>query len=720
MSLAVALPLIGDRTQEETITVSANTAPAVTYINQEDSEGNFYFKNKSVLIDADSEGPKGIRFNFGVQNPDITSERWMDNELDQVNFKWTIYRSSEGDGKISTGGHLAQYSLYCAIRFVNGRAKAHWGHKYHGSDFLASDSSNSNNATAVNKSPSENVKTYPEQATYGTITNPVDKYMPEGVVINGESGVYQDYEVTYDYEYNNSTLIFYTEANDESMFGIDLLYQGNYDASYFVTMQYEYMNYTHTEESWFGLVKEDKFKEIRGALSTESHSTRTILSDIEANGRWDVDFDEYGTKEDAILTNLYNILHAKKTVISFSWLTPLYGSVNGLPIETPFATKKTVKGLEVYLYDDGALRHNDVLAQINQQAERLAQIETGKTEGAEFEKAKKFYETINTFDCFEGLPGEAHYDVQKELLPTTTQNQDENDVYHYEAVYLPSVHLRLRMSNGTSVTSPDCYIDINTSFTKGVCENLGGITVAGLSESQESKLQDKLYAYFLNNIYTDYNINPDIKADDIYGFWGSFVLPETYFLSDIITNEQMKGLTVISANVQQSVSEINALLANTGRNIVSQVWQWLAGLSNAGTNNATLYIFYADPTSKNFGYTATGSFKAEDEGNNTLENVVEDEVDKINEEGLFEYFVSKIFGASFKDIIDGTANTALLMSRVLSIGMICLLIYALSKLLKPFAEAREKAHKRRQDNRRYKKNVKKEREAKKQAKKKKA
>jgi hypothetical protein len=48
-----------------------------------------------------------------------------------------------------------------------------------------------------------------------------------------------------------------------------------------------------------------------------------------------------------------------------------------------------VKGLEVTLYSDETLRHSDVLVQINQQAARLAQIETGKTEGADYNKAKK-------------------------------------------------------------------------------------------------------------------------------------------------------------------------------------------------------------------------------------------------------------------------------------------------------------------------------------------
>lgn len=719
MSLSIMLPLAdmdytAAKGQREMITASANTAPDVTHINQTDADGNFYFKNKSVLIDESSALPKGIRFNFGVSDTDVLGSRWMNNANDEINFKWTIYRSAEGDNNISTGGHLAQYSVYCAVRYVDGKTCAYWGHKYNGSDFLASDSQNANNATGAVKEASKNVQTYPNQKEYG-ITKNVGTTFPRNWAINEDRDVWLDYVITYNTDYNNSSLIFYTKENDEPMFGIDLLYQENYDTSYFVTMQYEYRNYTHMEYEWWDLFKQEgkpQHEETRGGLATLACSTRTILRDIEANGRWEVDFDEYGSKETEILANLYDVLYAKKATISFSWLAPLYGKVNGIPVETPFATKKTVSGLEVYLYGDGALRHNDILSQINQQAARLAQIETGKTEGADFEEVKKFYETINTFNCFVGLPGEAAYDVQKELLPTTTQNQDDKEIYVYEAVYLPSMHLRLRLSNGTSATSPDHYIDINTSFTEGICKNLEGISVAGLDESQEGALKDKMYAYFLNNLRTDYNIPSDIKSDNIYGFWGAFVIPETYFLTDIITDKQIKGLSYMSAHIQQPISEINKILANTGKNIFSRVWNSLvSGLDNLGTNNATLYIYYADPTSKDFGWVATGSFEDKDEDKNTVQNVIDDEVEKLTEEGVAEYLFSKLFGVSLKDLINGAADTSALISRVGSIVLVILIAMLFWKLLKPLFAEREKAHKRKADNLKWKNAAKKERDA---------
>ena len=724
MSLSIILPLTDFTAQKELgemITVSANTAPDVTHINQKDADGNFYFKNKSVLIDESSALPKGIRFNFGVSDADILGERWMNHEHDEINFKWTIYRSAEGDNNISTGGHLAQYSVYCAVRYVDGKTKAYWGHKYHGSDFLASDSQSANNATGAVKEASKNVQTYPNQKAYG-VTKTAAGYMPTGDVINGDKDVRLDSEITYSADYNHSSLIYYTKENDEPMFGIDLLYQENYDTAYFVTMQYEFKNYTKTVYEWWDFFKENgkpKHEETRGGLATAACSTRTILRDIEANGRWEVDFDEYGSKEAAILDNLYKVLYAKKRTISFSWLAPLYGKVNGIPVETPFATKKTVSGIEVYVYGDGALRHNDILSQINQQAARLAEIETGKTEGAEFEEVKKFYETINTFNCFVGLPGEAAYDVQKELLPTTTQNQDDKEIYVYEAVYLPSMHLRLRLSNGTSATSPDHYIDINTSFTEGICKNLEGISVAGLDSTQEGQLKDKMYAYFLNNLRTDYKIPSDIKSDNIYGFWGAFVIPETYFLDDIITDKQIKGLTYMSAHIQQPVSEVNAILANTGRNIISQVWNTIvSGINNWGTNNATLYIYFADPTAKEFGYVATGSFAEEDEGNTTVENVADDiidwageEIEKASEEGIFEWLAEKFFGVSLKDLINGVADTTALISRVGSIVLVLLVAAVFWKLLKPLFAERQNAHKRKADTLKWKNAAKKERDA---------
>ena len=184
-------------------------------------------------------------------------------------------------------------------------------------------------------------------------------------------------------------------------------------------------------------------------------------------------------------------------------------------------------------------------------------------------------------------------------MGATVSHFDKNSMNVYEAVYLSSIGMKSATEDGHY---EDYYIGLGQTFDEFVDDfNGDNIFDAGLFE------------YMLNDIHIAYPVTEGYEGDEIYGFWGCFVIPETMNMNTIWGQffQIDPAITGVGKTYEVygnvTVGEYWNLLGNYEYNWAQQIFQVVTyGTTQWLTFKAKYVMYYAKSYVTSGGYDESG------------------------------------------------------------------------------------------------------------------
>lgn len=184
-------------------------------------------------------------------------------------------------------------------------------------------------------------------------------------------------------------------------------------------------------------------------------------------------------------------------------------------------------------------------------------------------------------------------------MGATVSHFEKNSMNVYEAVYLSSIGMKSATEDGHY---EDYYIGLGQTFDEFVDDfNGDNIFDAGLFE------------YMLNDIHIAYPVTEGYEGDEIYGFWGCFVIPETMNMNTIWGQffQIDPAITGVGKTYEVygnvTVGEYWNLLGNYEYNWAQQIFQVVTyGTTNWLTFKAKYVMYYAKSYITTGGYDESG------------------------------------------------------------------------------------------------------------------
>ena len=184
-------------------------------------------------------------------------------------------------------------------------------------------------------------------------------------------------------------------------------------------------------------------------------------------------------------------------------------------------------------------------------------------------------------------------------MGATVSHFDKNSMNVYEAVYLSSIGMKSATEDGHY---EDYYIGLGQTFDEFVDDfNGDNIFDAGLFE------------YMLNDIHIAYPVTEGYEGDEIYGFWGCFVIPETMNMNTIWGQffQIDPAITGVGKTYEVygnvTVGEYWNLLGNYEYNWAQQIFQVVTyGTTQWLTFKAKYVMYYAKSYVTTGGYDESG------------------------------------------------------------------------------------------------------------------
>lgn len=247
-----------------------------------------------------------------------------------------------------------------------------------------------------------------------------------------------------------------------------------------------------------------------------------------------------------------------------------------------------------------------------------------------------FYSTSMSYHVLAKAVGKRDFRVFSNDAYTFEYDKGSNT---FNAVYEPFIWIKGRTEDGNDI---DCYAGTNVTFA----DYYKPFVDTGVI-SQEAYEQ-----YYNANILSKYPQLMGTKREELYGYWGYIVLPETHSFNTAIVD-----LLNVDATYSGAVSNIHfttdinynqyrTLLNEFGYTFLERVWNTVFSAITEQSFKAENYIFYCDPNSSK-AYINENAGKTFDDDDSVFVNEVEN--------------VAVNAGEGLKDILndvkDGFKNT---------------------------------------------------------------
>lgn len=206
-------------------------------------------------------------------------------------------------------------------------------------------------------------------------------------------------------------------------------------------------------------------------------------------------------------------------------------------------------------------------------------------------------------------------------MGATVSHFEKNSMNVYEAIYLSSINMKSLTEDGYYA---DYYIGLGQTFNEFI-DDFNGNDI----------FDPGLFEFMLNDIHVVYPATEPYNGDELYGFWGSFVIPETinmntlwanFFQVDAGTTGIGKSYEVVST---MSVGEYWNALANHDYNWAQSLFQVVAnGLTNWFELKGKYVVYYAKSYVTSGGYNESGD-KNPNDSQGAIIDGVKDTTDEI-------------------------------------------------------------------------------------------
>lgn len=242
----------------------------------------------------------------------------------------------------------------------------------------------------------------------------------------------------------------------------------------------------------------------------------------------------------------------------------------------------------------------------------------------------------------------------------------------FEIDYLAAVWLHAASVSGASV---DTFLNINESYESffnrqtgfNVERDQNGRIITGTADPHKQVLTIGMYQYFLNEIKNKYPVLESYNANEIYGYWGFFAIPQEYNLdaawAEVFGNAtQYKNVAhYFRHNVSLSYEAYDMLLEDYGHGYLERLFNSVVG--GVFGYDATYFMVYVDDA----GYSAVSDSGSTDPSND--KGVVGNEV------GKFTSFFSKVFDG----ILDFANNYTWVFVSIIAIVVLAVVAVILWK-----------------------------------------
>ncbi len=199
-------------------------------------------------------------------------------------------------------------------------------------------------------------------------------------------------------------------------------------------------------------------------------------------------------------------------------------------------------------------------------------------------------------------------------MGATVDYFEKNSMNVYEAIYLSSIEMKSLTEDGYYA---EYYIGLGQTFNEFIDDFNG-----------DDIFDPGLFEFMLNDIHVAYPVTEPYTGDEIYGFWGCFVIPETlnmntvwanFFQIDAATTGIGKTYEVVA---NMTVGEYWTALDNHDYNWGEKVFQVVA---NAFTNwfelEGKYVLYYAKSYVTSGGYNESGDTNIEDSNGAIIDSV---------------------------------------------------------------------------------------------------
>lgn len=267
-------------------------------------------------------------------------------------------------------------------------------------------------------------------------------------------------------------------------------------------------------------------------------------------------------------------------------------------------------------------------------------------------------ETVYLSDVEKALDKDLHKCLDSNAYCFKKTTDGDGDVY--ELYYLKNVWLRSATVDGNFF---DYFLDINQSY-KDVY----------LPYVNAEILTNDVYEWvYSTKILNRFPALQNYRFNEIYGYFGLVVVPETYTLNSALktmfdVNTSKIGV-ISNFTFERSLpyDGYQELLTNYNYGFLSKVWSEVSGFISGSEHNATYYVIYSEPGTENALIGEGGQTNAENPG-----SVVQNEVIKPAGE-IFGNAWNGIVGF-FKNLTQGT-QAALLIALFVAAGVAIYVIY---------------------------------------------
>ena len=187
------------------------------------------------------------------------------------------------------------------------------------------------------------------------------------------------------------------------------------------------------------------------------------------------------------------------------------------------------------------------------------------------------------------------------------QKTTDSDGEVYQLYYLKNVWLRAATVDGNFY---DYFLDINDSY-KDIYRPYVEAEI----------LSDDVYEWvFSTQMINKFPALQDYRFNEIYGYFGLVVVPETYTLNSALKtmfDVETSKIGVISNFVFErmlSYDGYQRLLGNYNYGFLSKAWSEIAGFVSGSEHRATYYLIYSEPGTENALIGEGGQTNAEEPG----------------------------------------------------------------------------------------------------------
>ena len=465
-----ALPTVSPA--NDVIEASAASRP---YDDLEITNGYYQFDTGAAIQTVSKTGSEqafaDLRFTFEVPQK---AHFKFDNDSDYATYTFTIVR--EDTDKKSDQVPVYEVKMYACKGILAVGHKQLITSNTSISDTVMRD--NSVSLSPTQKSDSYMLYEYEDDGVYFTGTLEGKKYNHEYYTDNGvedaSASAYnlEGYNLDYVMAHSSTTPFFTTTSNVEYPTLYLKLNTNSMFAEYFVVCNVDFYDYVKTDEKWSW----EEFKTVKKAVYNETLlNMATIRSETRSCYQVLKNIEAAGALEheftdETTLGIVNDILNnTVEETITVKYLKQLG--------DTPFAVATESK-ITVPVYNDMTF-YDDVCTALG----------------------------VKSLNC----------------MGATVSHFKRNSFNVYEPVYLSSVKMKALTEDGDF---DDYYIDLGQTFNEFVDE------VSGQTQGKEV-FDPGLFSYVVNEIHKLYPATEGYSADELYGFWGFMVIPETYSTNTI-------------------------------------------------------------------------------------------------------------------------------------------------------------------------------------------